>query len=241
MTTTITATVAYDIKPQQAKLELRGPRVAKPRGSCLLLHGWDSKGSDMVPLSDAIQQLPNAAGWSFYTSTYDTHLETFVEAAQDLYASSAALPQPLILIGYSEGAIVARQMISNGLKIKALLTICGPHLGLGTWIPTPDAGSASISPFSKELAVLNGSARDQQNRALYHMFAISCHDFWGDHNDDGVVPVPSALGSTLGPVAERVIIKLEYGSVIAGVDPYLRGMDPDNLQPVLTSCEQLLA
>jgi hypothetical protein len=46
---------------------------------------------------------------------------------------------------------------------------------------------------------------------IYHLFAISCSDLWGDHPDDGVIPVPSALGISLGPVAERLTIHLNYG------------------------------
>src|SRR5271169_5647433 len=108
----------YKIMPKKPVLTPRGAVVPKPRGSFVLLHGWDSTGSDMVPLSDAIQQLPNADGWNFYTPTYETHLETFVQAAHDLYPQIQALAQPLVLLGYSEGAIVARQLIADGVKVK---------------------------------------------------------------------------------------------------------------------------
>jgi hypothetical protein len=136
---------------------------------------------------------------------------------------------------------VARQLIADGVQIKALVTICGPHLGLGVWIPTPDAGSASLSPFSADLKHLNNSAIEKGSRKFYHLFAISCTDVFGYHNDDGVVPVPSALGKTLGPVAQQGTIQLDYGdTVIAGVDPHHRGMDPTYLQPVLDTCSGLL-
>jgi pimeloyl-ACP methyl ester carboxylesterase len=231
----------YKITPKKPVLTPRGAMVTKPRGSFVLLHGWDSTGSDMVPLSDAIQQLPNVAGWNFYTPTYETHLETFVQAAQDLHPQIQALAQPLILLGYSEGAIVARQLIADGVKVKALVTICGPHLGLGWWIPTPDAGSASVSPNSTDLQNLNNSPIDAANRNLYHLFAISCTDFFGYHDDDGVVPVSSALGTTLGPMPEQTIIQLDYGDQIAGIDPHHHGTDPTILQPVLDTCSGLLA
>jgi hypothetical protein len=191
----------------------------------------------MVPLADALQQLPSANGWNFYTPTYETHLETFVQAAKDLYPQMQALTQPLILLGYSEGGIVSRQLIADGIKVKVLVTICSPHSGLGVWIPTPDAGSASISPFSEDLKRLNASGSESASRKLYHLFGISCTDFWGYHEDDGVVPVSSALGTNLGSVAERVKIELDYGpDTIAGVDPHHRGMDPEYLQPLLATC-----
>jgi hypothetical protein len=194
----------------------------------------------MAPLCEALRLLPSSAGWNFYTPTYETHTETFVQAARDLYPQIHGLTQPLILLGYSEGGVVARQMIVDGVQVKALVTICAPHLGLGVWIPTPDSGSASLSPFSSDLQNLNNSPVDQAHRKFYHLFALSCTDFWGFHNDDGVVPVPSALGDTLGPMAEQKVIQLDYGTQIAGVDPHHRGMDPTNLQPLIDTCSQLL-
>jgi pimeloyl-ACP methyl ester carboxylesterase len=235
-----TPAATYPIKPKKPVVEPYGETIRNPRGSFVLMHGWNSVGSDMAPLSDALKLLPTAVGWNFYTPTYETHSETFVEAARDLYQQIQALTHPLILLGYSEGGIVARQLIADGVQIKALVTICAPHLGLGAWIPTPDPGSASISPFSSDLQNLNNSPVDQTNRKFYHLFAISCTDFWGYHDDDGVVRVASALGHTLGAMADQKVIHLDYGGQIAGVDPHHRGMDPTNLQPVLDTCSQLL-
>lgn len=239
MTNSIVPVITYKVQPQRARVEPFDAKIQGTRGSCVLLHGWDSKGSDMAPLAQALQHLPSAVGWNFYTTTYETHSETFVEAARDLYWSIDSLPKPLILLGYSEGGVVARQLIVDGVQIKALVTICAPHLGLGTWMPTPDFGSSSVSPFSRDLQNLNASPVDSNNRQFYHLFAISCTDFWGFHNDDGVVPVPSALGTTLGTMAERTLIQLDYGDGIAGVDPHSHGMDPAKLQPVLDTCSQL--
>jgi pimeloyl-ACP methyl ester carboxylesterase len=226
----------YPILPRKPKLKPYGLTVTAPRGSFVLLHGWDSVGTDMAALADALQQLPSANGWNFYTPTYETHLETFVQAASDLYPQVQALAQPLILLGYSEGGIVARQLIANGMKVKVLVTICSPHSGLGVWIPTPDVGSASVSPFSEDLKRLNASQNEGPSRSLYHLFAISCTDVWGYHDDDGVVPVSSGLGTNLGSVAEQVVVELNYDSAIAGTDPHHRGMDPANLQPLIATC-----
>src|SRR6516164_9581014 len=119
----------YKVQPRTPSVEPFGP-VTKVggRGSCVLLHGWDSTGSDMGPLCAALQNLPSATGWNFYTSTYETHTETFIQAARDLYPDINGLTSPLILLGYSEGDIVARQMILMGLQVQALVTICGPNL-----------------------------------------------------------------------------------------------------------------
>jgi pimeloyl-ACP methyl ester carboxylesterase len=232
--------LTYKVRPRIPSLEAFDPTVKEGnRGSCVLLHGWDAIGSSMRPLCTALQNLPLAAGWSFFTPTYETHTQTFVDAAHGLGPKLQTLRQPIVLVGYSEGAIVARQMVADGLQVGALVTICGPHLGLGSWMPTPDTGSASVSPFSADLKALNDSAQDRAQRQKYHLFGISCTDVWGDHADDGVVPVRSAIDTALGAVAERVTIHLDYGDHVAGWDPHLRGMDPSNLEPVLDTCSQL--
>jgi pimeloyl-ACP methyl ester carboxylesterase len=240
MANATTPSATYKVRPRTPTVEPFGPVTkVEARGSCVLLHGWGSIGIDMGPLCAALRKLPSAAGWNFYNPTYETHQETFVQAAQHLYPDIHALTQPLILLGYSMGGIVARQMILDGLQIKALMTICSPHLGVGTWIPAVDAGVASISWFSADLKRLNDSPQERGHRHLYHLSAISCSDLWGDHSDDGVIPVQSALGISLGPVAEQVTIHLDYDDQIAGVDPHHRGMDPTYLQPVLNTCLQL--
>jgi len=235
----IISTVSYKIESRRPVFEPLGERIRTPRGSCVILHGWDSKGSDMAPLVAALQRLPTAAQWNFYSPTYETQTETFVEAAQDLYSTIRTLAQPLVIVGYSEGAVVARQLVVDGVQIKAVVTICGPHLGVGGWVPLPGAGPGSLSADSPYIRDLNASRTDQRQRNRYHFFGIWCTDLWGDHQDDGVVPINSALGTTLGPVAERVKIHLDYGQHIAGFDPHLRGMDPIYLMPVLNTCAQL--
>jgi pimeloyl-ACP methyl ester carboxylesterase len=241
MTTDSPPAATYKVQPRKPSVESFRPAIKEEKGSFVLLHGWDSIGTDMDALRAFLQKLPDASGWNFYTPTYETHLETFTEAAQDLFSYIDALTQPLILLGYSEGAIVARQMILDGLQVKAYISICGPHLGVGGWIPPIDAGVASVSPFSPDLKKLNESKQEGSHRDTYRLFAITCTDVWGYHADDGVVPVASALGSSLGTVAERKTIHLDYNGYIAGVDPHHRGMDPTYLQPVIDICDKLLA
>lgn len=229
----------YAIRPIGATITPRFEADDPVKGTCVLLHGWDSNGNDMVPLSDALHQMPSAAGWTFYCATYETHLATFVDAAHQLLPLLQSFAHPIILVGYSEGAIASRQMIADGLDVVALVTICAPHLGILPWIPTPDLGSASVSPFSADLADLNASPQDRANRLKYYLFAICSEDWFGEHNDDGVVAVSSALGMSLGPVAERNDpIELSYQG-IAGWNPHVQGMNPAYLGPVLITCAQL--
>ena len=134
----------------------------------------------------------------------------------------------------------ARQMILDGLKIKALVTVCSPHIGVGRWVPPIDAGVWSMSCLSPDLNKLNASPQERRHRHLYHLFAITCRDRLGEHPDDGVIPVQSALGLSLRRVSERLTIHLDYGDQIAGVDPHHpRGMDPTYLHPMLNRCVHL--
>jgi pimeloyl-ACP methyl ester carboxylesterase len=242
MADAMTPAATYEVRPRTATVEPCGPVTeVGARGSCVVLHGWDSVGKHMNDLCAALRNLPSAAGWNFYLPTYETHLETFVQAAQHLYPLIHPLSRPLILVGYSMGGIVARQMILDGLQIKALVTTCSPHLGMGRWIPPiVDAGVWSMSWFSPDLNRLNNSPQELRHRHLYHLFAITCRDRWGQHPDDGVIPVQSALGLSLGPVSEQVTIHLDYRDQIAGADPHHpRGMDPAYLDPMLNRCMQL--
>jgi pimeloyl-ACP methyl ester carboxylesterase len=245
MTTDSPPAATYKVRPRKPSADSFRPPIKEAKGSFVLLHGWDSIGCDMDLLRVSLQKLPDARGWNFYTPTYETHLKTFTQAAQDLFRYIDALTQPLILLGYSEGAIVARRMILDGLQVQALITICGPHLGTGRWIPPIDVGLASISPFSPDLKKLNDSKVEASHRKSYHLFAITCTDAWPlpgtYHDDDGVVLRPSALGLGLGSVAERTAIHLDYNGYIAGGDPHHRGMDPAYLKPLIDTCDKLLA
>jgi pimeloyl-ACP methyl ester carboxylesterase len=231
--------VTHKVQPRTPAVEPCGA-VTKvgARGSCVLLHGWGLAGPDMWRICEALKNLPSAARWNFYYATYETHFETFVQAARHLRPMIRVLTQPLILLGYSMGSLVGRQMIVDGLPIKALVTICGPHQGLA-WIPGVDAGTASMQWNSPELIKLNGSPEDRAHRKFYHWFAISYHDIWGEHSDDTVVYVLSALGLSLRPrVAERVKIRLDYDGqpAILG-EPHFRGMDP--YPSLLRTCSKL--
>jgi pimeloyl-ACP methyl ester carboxylesterase len=219
--------VTHKVQPRTPAVEPYGPVTeVAARGSCVLLHGWGLVGPDMWRICEALKKLPSAAKWNFYYATYETHTNTFVQAAQQLRPMIRVLTQPLILLGYSMGSLVGRQMIMDALPIKALVSICGPHEGLA-WLPGLDDGTKSMQPDSPDLTKLNGSPKERAHRKFYHWFAISYHDIWGEHSGDTVVYVQSALGLSLGRVAERVKIRLDYDGqpAILG-DPHLRGMDP---------------
>jgi hypothetical protein len=84
------------VQPTKASIEPCSPTRGK-RGSCVLLHGWDADGSSMKPICTALH--PLAAGWNLYVATYETHTETFVDAARDL--RPAVAEQVIIPLDYN--------------------------------------------------------------------------------------------------------------------------------------------
>ena len=211
---------------------------------CILLHGWNSKGVNMHRLRDALYKLPEAVGWDFISPSYESHFKSFKDNAKDLIEALTSLNFDLettILIGYSTGGLVARQMVAEGFPCKALVTICTPHEGLLPWVTTPDITSMSLHMFSQDLAELNQNHKDIDSRHIYHLFGIHSKDLGGFHYDDGVVELNSALGMNIfQDVASRQSIQLDY-DFMAGGDPHIKGMDPTYLTGFTVLGQQILA
>ena len=234
-------------EPARVTLQTDEPRETSSgrQKHCVLLHGWNSPGWFLREWKDALRELPQAAPWRFWLPDYPTHRFSFVRAASEVrraLLSQDANWDDVILIGYSMGGLVARQMARDGFPCRSLVTICSPHEGVLPWIPLPTIGPQSLWKSSTQLRNLNRDARDEKMRARSHFFAISYHDRLGNHHHDGLVPERSARGDHLGNVAQRETIHLEYGREIAPiipVGPHVRGMNPQIMNPVLETCAQL--
>ncbi len=211
---------------------------------CILLHGWNNEGVNMHRLRDALYKLPEAVGWDFISPSYESHFKSFKDNAKALSKGLAYLSfdqETTILIGYSTGGLVARQMIAEGFPCKALITICTPHEGILPWVTTPDITSMSLHMFSQDLAALNQNHKDIDSRHTYHLFGIHSQDLAGVHYDDGVVRLDSALGmNVFEEVASRQSIRLDY-DFIAGADPHIKGLDPTYLTGFTALSQQILA
>jgi pimeloyl-ACP methyl ester carboxylesterase len=225
----------------KARFESRGQRKARSKivkGNVVLLHGWDEDGTTMQPVSDALAALPSAADWDFQPPiTYETHLISFPTAAAQIEPMVANLSN-LVLIGYSEGGLVARQLVANGLRVTALVTTCSPHNGIGWWIPPVDAGVASLEYNSPELNALNGNGADIETVAPNHFFGNYFDDLLSGHPDHGVVQLQSALGYIHG-IPDSQSNFLDYNSWIAGWDPHLKGQYPNYLRPLIATCDAI--
>ncbi len=212
---------------------------------CVLLHGWNSPGWFLEDLKDALRALPQAASWRFWIPDYPTHRYSFVRAASEVrraLLSQSVSWDDVVLIGYSMGGLVARQMARDGFPCRSLVTLCSPHEGVLPWVPLPTMGPQSLGKSSTQLRNLNRDPRDIKLREHAHFFAINYHDRLGNHRHDGLVPESSARGDHLGNVAQRQTIHLEYGREVASiipVGPHVRGMNPQIMVPVLGTCAQL--
>lgn len=95
-----------------------------------------------------------------------------------------------------------------------------------------------MAPRSSMLRALNANPRDRAQRHNYHFFAATYTDILGSHDHDGVVPLASALGQALGPVAQRETVHLHYSSM-ATFDPHWRCKHPRYIAPVMETAARL--
>lgn len=176
---------------------------------CIILHGhnpnpfqvFNPNSKEVASLSDYISS--RAQGWMYWSPNYQTQI-SFRHAALQVrndmkgWEHEYDLAQTVI-IGYSMGGLVARQMIADGLPCRQLVTICTPHQGILPWIPTPSMGSQSMHPLSIDLAALNNHQGERAQRNKYFFFGMT-YTVGGNwhHDNDAVVGLDSALGYKLG-------------------------------------------
>lgn len=213
----------------------------------ILLHGFEAslfqgKGSEQLDnFYKALVNTGQVRDWYVWNLNY-TSMLSFRDCAwklvQDMKAKGLDYSNTLML-GYSMGGVVARQMISFGFPCLALITMCSPHQGVMDQIRLISKGlpgPMSLYPESVELARLNQDPVDKRNRSIYYAFGVTFKDSFGVHDDDHVVPTNSALGANLGRFAGRNKVMVEYKGMLGGApmfDPHLAMLDKDYFQQPL--------
>ena len=214
---------------------------------CILIHGWASDARAMRHVRDELRQLPEAEDWRFWDISYDTTWTPFPANARAIITELQKRDYDFsrtILIGYSMGGLVARQMVAEGFPVEALVTLCTPHHGPARWLPVPTRGPRSLAKWSRFTRELNCNPRDAQARKKYHFFAVTFRDKFGAHKNDGMVSQSSALGLELGEVASRQTMKLKYSIPVAALmpfDPHWRAMFPRYIQPAIAHIGKLMS
>lgn len=213
---------------------------------CILVHGWASDARAMRHLRHELRELPQAATWRFWDVTYDTTWTPFPESARKIVEELKKREHDFsrtILIGYSMGGLVVRQMVAEGFPCEALVTLCTPHHGPVRWLPVPTRGPRSLAQWSRHTRQLNQHPGDIAAREHYHLFAVVYRDRFGLHRNDGMVSQESALGMELGEVASRHTMHLKYKMPVTALmpfDPHWRAMFPQYIQPAIRHIAKLM-
>jgi pimeloyl-ACP methyl ester carboxylesterase len=231
-------------------LFVAGPQSTLAAKNLILLHGWHSTERQMTRWQSTLAASPEAHGWRIWRATYDTHWKSFRRSARLLMREMNRQNidwSHTILVGYSMGGIVARQMVAYGFPCRHLVAIGSPHEGALSWVAlrfalAGDIGAVSLTDYNSALRTLNAHPRDRAHRNRYHFFGIthSIKDKFYEH--DGLISRDSAWGISLGNVATRHETKLSLARrPLLFTEPHLAGMNPDLMPAVVAHCRSLMA
>ena len=230
-------------RPRAVSFERTGRSRSK---HVVLLHGWHSTEAQMRAWHRALGEAdPERSIWRF---TYDTHWKSFSRSARQVMGALRRENvdwDDVVLVGYSMGGLVARQMVAYGFPARALVTLCSPHHGALAWSPLrfpilSDPGASTLTQWSASLRRLNENPRDRAARSRYHLMSITFRDKRGDHEHDGIVGFPSADGAQLGEVASRTRLRFDYGKRAFFTDPHMLGMSPAAVPTMAERVKDLL-
>lgn len=225
------------------RLTTNSETLASARRHVIFIHGWNAASGSLGNLYRATEHLPEAAGWQLWKVDFPTHRWGFARGAKEIVAAlreTGADFDEVVLVGFSMGGVVARGMVADGFPCTALIAIASPHQGVVRWVTTHSPGTISIHRRSRELAALNKNPTDIAARGRYHLFSITYSNMLGHHPHDGLVSKSSALGSRLGPVAERKNVHFDLGRKLVMHGPHLRGMSAIDMAPAMTAIRRAL-
>jgi pimeloyl-ACP methyl ester carboxylesterase len=239
------------IRPKSVSLSSLdvGPQSTLTPKNLILLHGWHSTNRQMNRWQSALAACPQAQGWRIWRPTYDTHWKSFQRSARlvmrELERQNVDWSHTIIL-GYSMGGIVARQMVAYGFPCRHLIAIGSPHHGALSWrvlhlALAGDVGAVSLTNYNRALRLLNAHPRDYEHRNRFHFYAITHSTGPKNYDHDGLISLDSAWGNELGEVATRDSVHLHYEKrPLLFTDPHLWGMNPDTLPSAVGTCCRLM-
>jgi len=213
---------------------------------CVLLHGWGSSGRDMQHWASALRDTPAGRQFDFWIPTYDTAWRTFPQSARGIKVllenTSFDFSHTLIL-GYSMGGLVARELARTGFPFQQLVTLCSPHHGAAPWIPLIWRRSNTLRGDSALLRDLNSNTGDFSLRSRYHFWGMTYNDPCGPHQHDGIVELPSAMGERVAGTMHREIFSLDFKVPVVGArlsSPHVYALFPTQVPRGLKLLSELM-
>lgn len=235
------------VRPQRTVLEhLPAAESTLPPRHCILIHGWGANNDSMRQWADMLAATEEGKTTHFWLPTYDTAWRTFAQSAniiKGLLENTGHDFSRTLILGYSMGGLVARQMASEGFPCQQLVTLCSPHHGPAPWIPLWWRKTSTLAATSGPLGALNNSFGDGDFRSKYHFWGMTYRDPAGSHQHDGIVEISSALGQDLGEAPNRQIFSVDMQKAVMGFglpQPHVCALYPELVPEAFENVVKLL-
>ncbi len=237
---------ALVLRPRRLTLQhiLATPNASQKH--CILLHGWGATGNDMRFWAEALAASEVGKSTHFWIPTYDTSWRTFAQSARDIKVLLEDQPfdfSRTLIMGYSMGGLVARELARAGFPFQQLVTLCSPHHGAAPWVPIWWRRTTTLKANSDLIENLNSSNSDAIHRSRYHFYGLTYNDPSGEHRHDGIVEIASALGQNLGDAPTRQTYSIDLTNPITGFNlstPHVCALYPQRIPLALEKTLALL-
>jgi len=196
--------------------------------------------------ADALKDTPAGRQFHCWIPTYDTAWRTFSQSARGikvLLEDTGFDFSHTLILGYSMGGLVAREMAHAGFPFRHLATLCSPHHGAAPWIPLMWRRTRTLRGDSALLRHLNSDAGDLPLRSRYHFWGMTYNDPGGPHQHDGIVELPSAMGEQVRGAIRREVFSLDFKDAVTGLrlsTPHVYALFPQYVPRGLTLLSGLL-
>jgi pimeloyl-ACP methyl ester carboxylesterase len=234
------------LRPRKASLHHIAAVHNPPEKHCILLHGWGATGNDMRYWAEALAATPAGRNTHFWIPTYDTSWRSFAQSGREIKVLLESQPfdfSRTLIMGYSMGGLVARELARAGFPFQQLVTLCSPHQGAAPWIPIWWRRTPTLKANSKLINNLNSSNGDAKHRSKYHFWGLTYRDPGGEHHHDGIVEITSALGQKLGDLPQRQTYSINLQKPIVGLNlssPHVCALYPQQIPGALEDMKVLL-
>jgi triacylglycerol lipase len=193
-----------------ARAQLCQPHTQSSRNPVLLIHGITDTSSKMRKIGSYLHGL----GWQVHTidlqpNNGDARLEILAAQVADLVSQTFAPQQPIDIIGFSMGGLVARyylQRLGGIDRVQRFISISSPHRGTLAAYFSTRPGCVQMRPDSKFMRDLN--------RGLTVLARLNFTSLWTPFDLIILPPSSSQLGigtEVMLPVAAHPLMVFDRG------------------------------